>query len=133
MLEVVVEVKKDFQQTSIEILNEQVVRVVLKREQEIGVEVAQYLHDFLQEIGLRVFKTLILLEDDVVILPSAKKWMSEPERTARSMADAFVIDSLAKRLIINFYIKHNKPQVPTRTFSSEQKALEWLREQETTA
>jgi len=122
-------VKKDFEQTSIEILDEHIVRVVLKREQEIGVEVAQYLHDFLQEIGLKVFKTLIVLEDDVVILPSAKKWMSDPNRNSRSKADAFVLDSLAKRLIINFCIKHNKPKVPTMTFSSEQEALVWLRQQ----
>ena len=122
-------VKKDFGETSIEILDEHVVRVVLKREQEIGVEVAQYLHDYLQEKGVKVFKTLTIIEDDVVILPSAKKWMSDPERISRSRADAFVLDSLAKRLIINFYIKHNKPKVPTMTFSSEKKALTWLRQQ----
>lgn len=122
-------VKKDFGETNIEILDEHVVRVVLKREQEIGVEVAQYLHDFLQEKGVKVFKTLIVIEDDVVILPSAKKWMSDPNRNTRSKADAFVLDSLAKRLIINFYIKHNKPKVPTMTFSSEQEALTWLRQQ----
>ena len=122
-------VKKDFGETSIEILDEHVVRVVLKREQEIGVEVAQYLHDYLQEKGVKVFKTLTIIEDDVVILPSAKKWMSDPERISRSRADAFVLDSLAKRLIVNFYIKHNKPKVPTMTFSSEKKALTWLRQQ----
>lgn len=122
-------VKKDFGETSIEILDEHVVRVVLKREQEIGAEVAQYLHDYLQEKGVKVFKTLTIIEDDVVILPSAKKWMSDPERISRSRADAFVLDSLAKRLIINFYIKHNKPKVPTMTFSSEQEALTWLRQQ----
>lgn len=123
-------VKKDFRQTSIEILDQNIVRVVLKREQEIGVEVAQYLHDFLQEIGLRVFKTLIVLEDDVVILPSAKKWMSDPQRNTRSKADAFVLDSLAKRLIVNFYIKQNKPKVPTMTFLAESDALLWLKQQE---
>lgn len=122
-------VKKDFEKKSIEVLDEGIVRVVLKREQEIGIEDAQDLHEFLQEIGLLVFKTLIVLEDDAVILPSAKEWMSDPERISRSKADAFVLDSLAKRLIINFYIKHNKPKVPTMTFSSEQKALDWLSQQ----
>jgi hypothetical protein len=42
------------------------------------------------------------------------------------VADAFVIDSLAQRILGNFYLKFNKPQFPTRFFNSKEEALIWL-------
>jgi hypothetical protein len=41
-------------------------------------------------------------------------------------ACAFIITSTANKLIGNFYINVNKPNTPTRIFSSEEKAIEWL-------
>lgn len=120
----------DFGVCSLEVLEGNIVRIVLKKEQEIGADVARAMFEYLQEINLIPFKTMVITEEDVLILPSAREWMSDPSRVSRSSADAFVVDSLPKRLIINFYIKHNKPTVPSRTFSSEEKALAWLRSQE---
>ncbi len=120
----------DFGVCSLQVLKGNIVRIVLKKEQEIGADVARAMFEYLQKINLRAFKTMVITEEDVVILPSAREWMSDPARVSRSSADAFVVDSLPKRLIINFYIKHNKPSVPSRTFSSEEKALTWLRSQE---
>jgi hypothetical protein len=117
----------DFGVCSLEVLEENIVKIVLKKEQEIGADVARKMFEYLQEIDLRFFKLMVIVEEDVQILPSAREWMSDPSRVSRSSADAFVVDSLPKRLIINFYIKHNKPSVPSRSFSSEEKALKWLR------
>lgn len=119
----------DFGVCSLEVLEENIVKIVLKKEQEIGAGVARAMFEYLQEIDLRSFKLMIITEEDVQILPSAREWMSDPSRVSRSSADAFVVDSLPKRLIVNFYIKHNKPSVPSRSFSSEEKALKWLRSQ----
>jgi hypothetical protein len=41
-------------------------------------------------------------------------------------ATAFIITSTANKLIGNFYINVNKPSTPTKIFSSEDKAIEWL-------
>jgi fructose-1-phosphate kinase PfkB-like protein len=43
-------------------------------------------------------------------------------------ADAFVISELPQKIVSNFYLKFVKPQVPTKFFSSEEKAVEWLKE-----
>ncbi|MCE3279802.1 MAG: hypothetical protein K0S44_1993 [Bacteroidetes bacterium] len=43
-----------------------------------------------------------------------------------SIASAMIITSTANKLIGNFYININKPSIPTRIFSSEEKAIEWL-------
>ena len=43
-----------------------------------------------------------------------------------AIASGMIITSTANKLIGNFYINVNKPNIPTRLFSSEEKALEWL-------
>lgn len=44
-----------------------------------------------------------------------------------SIAEAFIITSIAHKLIANFYIKIDKPQKPTRFFSDIEGAEAWLR------
>ncbi len=43
------------------------------------------------------------------------------------LAEAIAYDSLAHKLISNFYIKYNKPSVPTKTFPDKEEAIAWLK------
>lgn len=58
----------------------------------------------------------------------ARAYAAGPKAGDGSIASAFIITSTANKLIGNFYINVNKPEVPTRIFSSEEKANEWLQE-----
>ncbi len=51
---------------------------------------------------------------------------SANEGTAFTSAEAYVINSLAHKILGNFYTKVNKPAVPTRMFSNEEEAVKWL-------
>lgn len=42
-------------------------------------------------------------------------------------AKAVVVDSIAKKIIGNFYLKVNKPYLQTKLFSDKTEALSWLR------
>lgn len=42
------------------------------------------------------------------------------------LADAFVIHSLPQKIIGNFYLQFHKPAIPTKLFSTKEKAIEWL-------
>lgn len=44
-----------------------------------------------------------------------------------TLADAIVHQSFAQQLIANFYVKHNKPVVPTRIFRDHRSAVRWLK------
>lgn len=46
-------------------------------------------------------------------------------------AMAIVVNSLANVIIVNFFIKFNKPSAPTKFFNSKEKAIEWLKNFET--
>jgi hypothetical protein len=43
-------------------------------------------------------------------------------------ADAFIVKSLAVRLMVNFYISFNKPAIPTKTFTNPEQAIQWINE-----
>ncbi|MBA2613995.1 MAG: hypothetical protein H0U95_18675 [Bacteroidetes bacterium] len=44
-----------------------------------------------------------------------------------AVAKAIVVDSIAKKIIGNFYLRVNKPYLPTKLFSDRAEALTWLR------
>lgn len=55
-----------------------------------------------------------------------REFMATEESLKYSKAEAFLITSLAQKILINFYIKFNKPLVPTRVFTDKEAAIEWL-------
>jgi hypothetical protein len=71
---------------------------------------------------------LVLVDARVSVSVSreARAYAAGAKYGDQSIASAFIITSTANKLIGNFYINVNKPEVPTRIFSSEEKAIEWL-------
>lgn len=57
----------------------------------------------------------------------ARKYMSRPEAAPYSIAEAYVIKSLAQRLLINFFIRVSGAPVPTNFFTDTGEALKWLK------
>ncbi len=52
--------------------------------------------------------------------------IAKNENNPYSKADAFVIKSMAQRILANFYVKIHKPERPTKFFSSKEDAITWL-------
>ena len=57
----------------------------------------------------------------------SRKYFAEHTLTQQFAAVAIITSSLAQRLIVNFYINFNRPNVPTRMFGNEAEAMKWLR------
>ena len=55
-----------------------------------------------------------------------RQLLASKEFTDLRFATAIVTQSIANKIIGNFFIKVNKPASPTKLFSSEELALEWL-------
>ncbi len=56
----------------------------------------------------------------------AREFMASDENQQQSSMEAFVICSLAQKILANFYLAVNKPKVPTRFFSDIISAEKWL-------
>lgn len=59
---------------------------------------------------------------------SARDFAASKETSEYNIARAVITNSLANRLLINFFIHFHKPQSPLKMFVSEAEALSWLRE-----
>ncbi len=56
----------------------------------------------------------------------ARAFLSDNKSLKLYKAHAVLVDNLAKRILVNIFIKLNKPIVPFRMFSEEKEALDWL-------
>lgn len=63
--------------------------------------------------------------------PDAKRLLAGKEYSTLRKAVAFVSNSLATKLLSEAFIRINKPKSPSKVFSNEKDAFEWLRKMNT--
>jgi hypothetical protein len=57
----------------------------------------------------------------------ARQFMSDPEGGLKGIAGgAFISNNAFANIIINLYLRINKPSVPARFFTTREDALEWI-------
>ena len=54
------------------------------------------------------------------------KYLSRGRGTLFTLADSFVLHSMPQKLLANFYLKINKPVLPTKFFTETTEAEQWL-------
>lgn len=57
---------------------------------------------------------------------AARDFGSSEKGLKYSKAEAYVIHSLAQKIVANFYMKFNKPSIPTQFFQTKEEAVNWL-------
>jgi hypothetical protein len=71
---------------------------------------------------------LLISFDEFAIPPvEAREFWAKKESCPYSSADAYITTYLGHKIIGNFYLKFNKPGRPTRVFTKEDEAVEWLK------
>lgn len=83
--------------------------------------------------GTKKFYNLIIMPDLENIPFEVRQYTAGKERSRFSLADAFVISSIAMQVIGNFYLQFHKPFLPTRIFNNEEAAIHWLYLQKSSA
>jgi hypothetical protein len=73
------------------------------------------------------FPLLIVVGEFTLPTPDARNYIATAESDPFASAEAYVIVSFSQKLVGNVYLKFNKPARPTRIFTSEEKAVEWLK------
>ena len=56
----------------------------------------------------------------------ARNFYAESDYSKHRYADAFIVNSLPMRLLVNFFIAFNKPKIPSKMFNNEESALNWV-------
>lgn len=61
------------------------------------------------------------------ISKEAREFFSQKDNTRRIALLAFLVDSPLSTLLVNFYIGLNPPGIPTKLFTQEEEAIQWLK------
>jgi hypothetical protein len=97
---------------------------------EVDVKDHQINHEALIELVGKERKHPLLIDADafINITPEARKFVRTLESTVPISARAMIISSLGQRILVSFYIKIQKPIVPTKIFDNYEEGIQWLQE-----
>ncbi len=76
--------------------------------------------------GGKSYYLLTLTGKHFTATTETREYMAGAISSTGIIANAICLSSLPIRLIINVYVRLNKPTVPTKTFNSEVTAIEWI-------
>jgi hypothetical protein len=105
-----------------------ILQVNLKENSMFGVSDAMEVIEAARVLGggKKLFN-LIVAGKGAFIDEEARKYSSSINGCRYKYADAYVLNSIAQKLIANFIIKIQKPPVPTALFNDEETAVKWLK------
>ncbi len=93
------------------------------------IEDIKEIHQAATELSLnQKIRLLLIASDFTSITNDALKYLSTQEAAINSIAKAFVIKSLAQRILINFLIKVKGTPVPVKFFNDIEPAVTWLKQ-----
>lgn len=108
--------------------NNGIIEVRLKEGAEIDTEgIKEILGATRKLAGKRKYPVLIDARVEFYTSHEARE-LSAQHGSLYKLAEAALVNSLAGRLIGNFYINFNKPTVPAKVFTSREEAITWLKE-----
>jgi hypothetical protein len=91
-------------------------------------DVEEIYSEGLKMSGGKPYMTLSDIRNNPTSSPEARAFAATCDYAKFRLADALLADSSVMSLVANFYIRFNKPKVPTRLFNSKEKAVNWLKE-----
>ncbi len=121
-------IKKDFGFFTIHLRDDKVLHVSVKEKNEIGIGQIIEIIQAIALVGeLKKHPILITAEDQTFPTPEARKYLAQKDANPYATASAFLVKNLAQKLLVNAYLKMNRPSRPTRMFMNEQSAIQWLK------
>jgi hypothetical protein len=102
-------------------------KVSVNESEEFTVEDLTKLVGAQNEFGGEKLPVLVLCAEHASTNSELLTAISKNKNNPFSKADAFVIKSIAQKILANFYIKINKPERPTKFFNDKEEAINWLK------
>ncbi len=105
-----------------------IIHIHLKSGQEIELSDAVFIVEAMGKLGNgKKYPILIDAGEFSSIDKEARIFSATAESNLYTLADAIAYCNIAQKLLANFYVKYNKPLVPTRVFANKTEAVDWLR------
>jgi len=119
----------EFENISVSIREDGIVLVKVAANFEIDVPHVKKVVNAIEELGKGdKFPLLIVSGEFTLPTPEARTYIASPESDPYAKAEAYVVKSFSQKLVGNVFLSFNKPARPTKIFTSEEKAIEWLQQ-----
>lgn len=104
-----------------------ILTAVIKGHIDLGIEELEELLEFTNHVTqYKKRYTIIDTRSDYTSKSEVQKYYAEHEHVKYRFADAFVVNSLAMRMLVNFYIRFHNPKIPTKLFNDMTSAVNWI-------
>ncbi len=120
---------KKTRQSEIWIEDEEILCLKFNEDAEIDIEEARACFGIYKDLGFGPNKKVLQLIDgssNFIINSDARTFVAKEGKNFFH-ASAIVSENLAIRLLVNFFNRIHKQEVPFKMFSSEKKARQWLK------
>lgn len=95
--------------------------------EEINVDHLKKMQDVVAELGEgKKMPIYFSTHDFLGISSEARKYASSREGTQYTLATAVLVNNLAMQMLMNFFMRVNKPIIPTKGFTTKQDCISWL-------
>ena len=109
-------------------MDEGILHIYLKAGSEIKLSDAGLIVEAMGKLGEgKKLPVLIDAGEFTSIDKEVRIFSASEESNIYTLADAIAYYSLAQKLVADFYVKYNKPAVPTKVFANKDEAVDWLK------
>ncbi|MDX2173115.1 MAG: hypothetical protein SFY56_08350 [Bacteroidota bacterium] len=119
----------DLKKASVSLMEDGIIHIHIKDQSEIELSDAVLIFEAMEKLcGGEKHPVLIDAGEFSSIDKEARMFAASMESNIFTLADGIAYLNLAQKLLAEFYLKNNKPVVPTKVFSNRQDAIVWLNE-----
>lgn len=119
--------KKEYEGSILSLRSDGILNIHMKPHKVLSQKDGEDIVNGLADMGNgQKFLLLFTAGEDTSVSTEARYYASTPEANKYTIASAFVVRSIAQKLLGNAYVTFNKPITPTRIFTDENEALKWL-------
>lgn len=118
----------DFEDVNLQRKSNDIVYVTFKDNCNLDIPLQMRLLDYYRDLtDGKLMHFMFFAAENVSLSKEARDNAVKIEDQSMLGATAVVVDTLAYKLIANFYLKFNKPKRPYKVFSKEDEAIKWLK------
>ena len=103
-----------------------IMHIQLQDDLYIDIPVFKEIQQAALDFGDRKYKYVLEMGSFSNFPKEVREYAAGEEANRWTIADAIVVKSLSQRMLINFFLRIDRPPKPTRLFNEVDKAFEWL-------
>jgi len=104
----------------------QILYVYVLRHTIIDMKMVLEITNFLGDEHDKTHYNIVEFEPFSESVTESRKWAAGQTNERSSFADAFVVNNLAHKILMDSYLKQSKPIFPTAIFNTTEQAFDWI-------